>query len=214
MKHYKKIDKTFLNDCGYETKHNKNEYIVIHYTAGANDSAEAVAKYFVNLRKRNFWVGDRFRYASAHFVVDEKSIFQCVDSKLTAWHCGDNKYIYSKGGSLFGKCTNYNSVGIEMCKQLDKLNFATIENSIHLTKRLMKKYKINAKNVIRHYDVSGKHCPAKMIDDTIEYKNNWNIFKKCIALSDNFEIKIENDGTCLKREIGKTKWIKIGQFKN
>ncbi len=208
MKHYKKIDKSYLNDAGHELRHNKNEYIVIHYTAGANDTAEAVAKYFSTINK------NKTRYASAHFVVDNKSVFQCVDSKLTAWHCGGNKYIYSTGGALFGKCTNYNSVGIEMCKQLNTLDFNTIENAIHLTRRLMKKYKISAKNVIRHYDVTGKHCPAKMIDDTADYKNNWSLFKKCVALADTYEIKIDKDGTLFKRAVNSTKWVKMGQFKN
>lgn len=211
MKHYKKIDKSYLNDCGYENKHSTNKYIVIHYTAGANDSAESVAKYFINLRKNHY---PNNRYASAHFVVDEKNVFNCVDSKLTAWHCGGDKYKYSNGGSLFGKCTNYNSVGIEMCKQLNKLNYPTIENTIHLTKRIMKKYKIPVKNVIRHYDVTGKHCPAKMIDDTPNRKNNWDLFKKCVGLSEDYEIKIDSVGNCYKKAITGVKWIKIGQFKD
>ena len=44
-----------------------------------------------------------------------------------------------------------------------------IENTIELTKELMKKYNIPIQNVIRHYDVTGKNCPAPFV----EYPNRW-----------------------------------------
>lgn len=209
MKHYKSINKSYLNDAGHEQRHNKNEYIVIHYTAGANDTAEAVAQYF-----RNIWKS-KSRYASAHFVVDDKSVFKCVDTSFTAWHCGGDKYKYSNGGKLYGKCSNYNSIGIEMCKQLNTLDYLTLENTIALCKDLVKKYGIPTKNIVRHYDVTGKHCPAKMIDDNEAYKNNWSIFKKAIATGDKFYITIDKNGNCYKRERhGNNNLIKIGQFKS
>lgn len=211
MKKYKKIMKTYLNDCGYETKRKPIEYIVIHYTAGANDTAEAVNKYFVNLCKQGYPNG---RYASAHYIVDEKSIFKAVQTRYSAWHCGDAKYKYSTGGKLYGKCNNYNSIGIEMCKQLDKINYDTLENTIYLTRRLMQKFKIDSAHIIRHYDVSGKHCPAKMIDDTDVYKNNWALFKKACGLSNEYKIKIDKNGNMFKSKTDITKWVKMGQFKN
>ena len=211
MKHYKKTNKSFLNDCGYETKRNPIEYIVIHYTAGANDTAEAVNKYFVNLRKQGYPNG---RYASAHYIVDESNVFKAVQTRFTAWHCGGEKYKYSTGGKLYGKCTNYNSIGIEMCKQLTHINYATLENTIYLVRRLMPKFNIDTAHIIRHYDVTGKHCPAKMIDDTEAYKNNWLLFKKACAVPANTQIKIDSDGTLYKKATTATKWVKIGQFKD
>lgn len=209
MIHYKKIAKSYLNDAGFEyRKNNKIEYLVIHYTAGANDSAEAVARYFKQINK------DKSRYASSHYIVDDKSCFQCVEDKYAAWHCGGDKYKYSTGGSLYGKCTNLNSLGIEMCKCLNKLDYDTLKNCIAIGKKLIAKYNIKDDHVIRHYDVTGKHCPALMIDDNPDYKNNWKLLHKALTSGSDNVIEIKKDGTIYKKKRGEGyKWIKLGQFK-
>ena len=38
-----------------------------------------------------------------------------MSDSLAAWSVGGNKYPGTKGGSVYGKCTNYNSINIEMC---------------------------------------------------------------------------------------------------
>ena len=48
---------------------------------------------------------------------------------------------------------------------------ATIENCVELTVKLMKKYKIPSSHVVRHFDVTGKPCPAYYVN-----KNAWNKF--------------------------------------
>lgn len=209
MDHYKSINKSYLNDAGYEVKRYRIEYLVIHYTAGDGDTAEAVARYFKNINK------DKSRYASAHYVVDKKSCFQCVEDKFTAWHCGGTKYKYSSGGSLYGQCTNYNSLGIEICNCLKKLDYDALENCIAIGKKLIAKYNIKKENVIRHYDVTGKHCPALMIDDKPDYKNNWKLLHKALTSGTDNVIKIEKDGSIFmkKRGVG-YKWKKLGQFKS
>jgi N-acetylmuramoyl-L-alanine amidase CwlA len=47
-----------------------------------------------------------------------------------------------------------------MCSDGGKIADATFENTVALTKSLMKKYSIPASNVVRHYDVCGKKCPG------------------------------------------------------
>ena len=42
---------------------------------------------------------------------------------------------------------------------------ATIQNALTLTRKLMKKYNIDKAHVIRHFDVTGKPCPAYWVDD-------------------------------------------------
>ena len=140
----------------------KIEYIVIHYTAGTNDTARANAKYFQS-----------FREASAHYFVDSKEIIQTVKDENAAWHCG------TQWGYKHPKCRNVNSVGIEICTLKDgKGNYsfapAAVRRAAELTAALMKKYGIPIGNVIRHYDVTGKVCPAPMVND----KNQWKAFLK------------------------------------
>lgn len=160
------INRTLMN--------NRNiEYIVIHYV-GAVSTAKANTDYFKSVN----------RQASAHYFVDDNSIWQCVEDKDSAWHCGGG--LQGLGGhKYYKKCLNSNSIGIEMCcyknanGTLD-ISDKTIENTIGLVKELMKKYSILADKVIRHYDVTGKKCPAPFVSD----ENRWNNFKsKLIASS-------------------------------
>ena len=129
----------------------KNKYIVIHYTASTG-SALNNTKYFKST----------YRGASANYFVDETSIYCCVKPTDVAWHCGDKAYSGTKH-PYYGKCTNSNSIGVEMCceKVNGKLhiNDKTITNVKKLVTWLMQEYNIKTENVIRHYDVSGKKCP-------------------------------------------------------
>ena len=124
----------------------KIQYIVIHYTAGTNDTAKANANYFRNAN----------RGASAHYFVDNNNIYQVVADKNVAWSVGKN---YGKN-NLFGIVTNNNSISIEMCGTNGAVSEKTFNNTVELTKTLMKKYNISSNNVYRHYDVCSKQCPG------------------------------------------------------
>lgn len=50
----------------------------------------------------------------------------------------------------------------------------TIAATVALTKELMKKYNIPEANVIRHYDVTGKICPAPYVNNSAA----WDDFKQ------------------------------------
>ena len=162
------------------------DYIVIHYTAGS--TSKAGAAYNNAVRFSNPSVG-----ASADFIVDDTTAVQYnPDIKNRyCWHCGDGKNPYSKGGSYYGKCTNANSIGIEVCCTNPKWKRTTPPNSpdwsfteavvnkaVDLTEYLMQTYNIPASNVIRHYDVSGKLCPG-VIGWNAESKSEakWQAFK-------------------------------------
>lgn len=139
------------------------KYIVVHYF-GALGSAKNTCAYFKNT----------YRGASAHYFVDNTSIWQCVLDEDISWHCGD-----SGVGTEKWKCTNSNSIGIETRPY--KLNpnhisaadtdwyfeEETEENLLDLVKMLMKKYNVPAENVIRHYDVTAKWCPRCWMGDDI-----------------------------------------------
>lgn len=135
----------------------KIKYIVIHYTSNDGDTDEANCNYY----------NGKNRKASAHYFVDDDSVSQSVPDNYVAWSVGGSKYNNCKatgGGSFYGKCTNANSLSIEICDDVRNGKVypsdATIENVLALTKALMKKYKIPASRVIRHFDVTGKSCPA------------------------------------------------------
>lgn len=142
------------------------KYIVIHYTANNGDTAKNNADYFAKNKNLS---------SSAHYFVDENCVWQSVKDADTAWHCGAKSYKHSY-------CRNDNSIGIELCSRKDGsgnyyFKEETIKNSADLTKNLMAKYNIPVTNVIRHYDVTGKLCPAPMVNDV----SLWNKFKEMIS---------------------------------
>ena len=154
------------------------KYLVYHYTANDGDTDEANAKYFHNNVVK----------ASAHRFVDDDSVTISVPDNYTAYHCGGG--LQGKNGHKFYKiCTNTNSIGIEMCdtKRNGKYEVTpkTRSNAIALGKELVKKYGIKKENVIRHYDVTGKNCPAYFVKD----EEAWIKFRNEIFESENKEFK-------------------------
>lgn len=153
------------------------KYIVIHYTANKGDTAANNISYFANNVAR----------ASAHYFVDEKYVYSSVPVKDTAWHCGGGRQGRA-GGSWLGKCTNSNSIGIEMClwDRNGNVRTGTISKTVELTKYLMDKYGIPADRVIRHWDVTGKECPKPFAGNNNAY---WNDFKNRLSNSEEIDMK-------------------------
>jgi N-acetyl-anhydromuramyl-L-alanine amidase AmpD len=155
-----KINKKLTKVNFKKGKNKKNKFIVIHYV-GAEGGAEANCKYFERF----------YRGASSHYFVGHAGeVWQCVEDKDVAWHCGALKYKHKE-------CRNSNSISVEMCCRKGASGWyfekATITSTIGLVKELMAKYNIPASNVIRHYDVTGKRCPEPYVRNTAD----WNSFK-------------------------------------
>ncbi len=116
--------------------------IVIHYTATLT-SARNNAIYF----SRNERQG-----SSAHYFVGDitDEIYQSVAEGDTAWHAGN-------------WLMNCRSVGIEVVSAGEDYSEVEAGKLAWLVQTLMKRYGISEGGVIRHYDVTGKICPAPYI---------------------------------------------------
>ena len=153
----------------YGSKRDKKNvtFIVIHYTGVKKDTAVGEASYFAHGNNRS---------AGAHFFVDRTgTVVKSIPMNLTAWSVGGKKYPNTKGGKFYGLCRNSNSVSIELCDIVDRL---PSDKQIKATKNLVKYIKKecpNVKYIIRHYDVTGKACPASMLGAA-----TWEDFKKKI----------------------------------
>lgn len=130
----------------------KIKYIVIHDTGNANPGANAASHY------RYFNSGNRS--SSADFFVDDTQTL-CINdySKYYTWHCGDGRGKYG--------ITNANSIGVEICINLDGNRHKAIDNTLVLVRELMAELNIPIERVVRHYDASRKKCPGSMSN------NNW-----------------------------------------
>lgn len=169
-----KIDIAARKNYGGKRTAKDIKYIVIHYTGNDGDSDEANARFF----------RENIRNASAHYFVDDDSVTQSVPEDFVAYSVGGEKYPScdrTGGGKWHGKCTNFNSISIELCdtKRNGKFDFTeeTLENAAELCRRQMKKYGIPIENVIRHFDVVGKICPAPFVND----EKAWEEFKERIV---------------------------------
>lgn len=135
------------------------QYIVVHYTANKGDTAKNNVDYFARAVTKS----------SAHYFVDENEVWQSVRDGDTAYHCGARTYKHPE-------CRNENSIGVEMCIWDSRGNIrpGTIKTAVSVVQQLMAAYGIPSDRVLRHYDVTGKNCPAPMVQNP----QLWEDFKK------------------------------------
>lgn len=184
------------------------KYIVIHYV-GALGGAEANCKYYASQ-----YIG-----ASAHYFVGfNGEIWQSVEDKNIAWHCGAKTYKHPE-------CRNTNSLGIELCvrnkgSQTDTsrdwyFEEATVREAKKLTKALMEQYGIKEDHVIRHYDVTGKICPNPYVYN--HTKHTWQDFKDSLVTAAEIKSGWVEDESGWKFYLGdtgnlvKNDWYKDGE---
>lgn len=166
-----KLYEILANPANYGRERNAGDikYLVVHYTGNDGDTAAANAQYYRNAEIR----------ASAHYFVDDYEVYCSVPDLTIAWAVGGKKWADCEktgGGKLYGAVTNTNSISIELCDTRGDGVYGaseeTLENAAGLARMLMEKYSIPLENVVRHFDVTGKHCPAYMMDEEA-----WNAFK-------------------------------------
>ena len=150
-------------------------YLVYHYTGNDGDKAANNAAYFQN----------NIVKASAHYFVDDTTVYLSVPELKVAWSVGGSKYANADktgGGTMYGIITNTNSLSIEMCDTIRngvyQASEATLANAVELGRELMAKYNIPIENVYRHFDVTGKHCPSYLVN-----AQKWAEFKKRLEVN-------------------------------
>ena len=166
------IKEQLANSGNYGGSRNASQirYLVYHYTGNDGDRAANNAKYFQN----------NIVKASAHYFVDDTTVWRSVPDLKVAWSVGGSKYANADktgGGTMYGVITNTNSISIEMCDTIRngvyQASEATLANAAALGRALMEKYDIPIENVYRHFDVTGKHCPSYLVN-----AQKWAEFKK------------------------------------
>ena len=120
--------------------------VVIHYTANPGTDALANRNYFEGLKDSHV------TKASSHFVIGlDGAIVQCIPSTEIAYASNER---------------NKDTISIECCIEDDtgKFNQATYDAAVHLTAWLVEHFQLETKDVIRHFDVTGKACPKYFVD--------------------------------------------------
>ncbi|MGM9550713.1 MAG: N-acetylmuramoyl-L-alanine amidase [Clostridia bacterium] len=152
------VNTEYIQNKNCTVKEGRNiSYVVMHYTGNSKDKAVNNAKYFKN----------NSLSSSAHYFVDDESIYQSVEIKNKAWHAGTN-------GTYYSLARNENSVGIEMCCENNyTVSEKTQSNAAFLCAEICKMIGIGKNEVdtfvIRHYDVTHKNCPAQWVSNEGEF---------------------------------------------
>ena len=149
-----KITEMFLTPNKYsrpQIKLEKVTKIAVHYVGNPKSTAKNNRDYFENLKDTHE------RYVSAHFIIGlDGEIIQCIP--LNEWSYCTNQ---ANGYSISIECCHPDSTG--------KFNAATEESLVELCAYLCKKFGLTADDVIRHYDVTGKHCPLWYVSHPEDY---------------------------------------------
>jgi N-acetylmuramoyl-L-alanine amidase len=117
------------------------KFIIFHYT-GMKKESEAIKK-LTNIQSE---VGCHY------FIKNNGDIVTLVPDLYVAWHAG--KSLWKNYKSL-----NKNSIGIEISNpghqhKYKKFSNKQISSLLRLSKFLIKKYKINSKNILGHSDIA------------------------------------------------------------
>ena len=150
-------------------KTNQIKFLIFHYTGMKTEKA-AINR-----------LTDIESKVSAHYLIKQNGeIITLVPDLYTAWHAG--KSVWKNYTSL-----NKDSIGIEIVnpghdinyKKISKIQLATL---VRLSKFLIKKYRINSKNILGHSDIAperkkdpGEKFPWKLLSKKkIGYWHNLN----------------------------------------
>ena len=132
----------------------------------------------------------KFSYGSAHVFCDMNGVVTSIPTDEVSWGCGDKNF---NGGqqkisaAIFGKRPNYHTVSVEICNNdVIKHSDADWEGAVANAKEWViaflkeKGLKVDVVGslhpqeitvvpkegdilILRHYDVSGKNCPAPFV---------------------------------------------------
>ena len=159
------IKKAFLTNHNRPALGNRSFYtirklkgIIAHWTANTGWGANAIAN-------RNYF-NTTTRKASAHYIVDDHSIVQCLPDSEVGYHVGAKSYKPIGMAIKEGRLTpNFFTIGFEMCVNMDGDWDKTYQNSVELAQYLLNKYNFTINELYRHYDITGKLCPKMMIEE-------------------------------------------------
>jgi len=140
------VDQQFIKKDGHSRtgkEMRRVRDIVIHYVGNPGSTAQANRDYFDSSKST----------VSSHFVVGlQGEVIQCVPLNEKSSASNDR---------------NKDTISIEVCHPSEngKFNDVTYARVIELTAWLCSEFGLDEKDVIRHYDITGKLCPLYYVEN-------------------------------------------------
>lgn len=120
--------------------------IVVHYMGDPDVSAERLALCFENNNANN---------VSSNYIVDPKQIIEVIFPGYMSY-CVSNH--------------NTHTINIECAHtKTGQFDLRTIIHLRQIVRKLMRDFNIPASRVVRHYDLTGKHCPMYYVTNPREW---------------------------------------------
>lgn len=155
----KDLAPTVAGTNGFGNKNQKRK-VTVHLTGNRGKGANA--KMHAKLQKTIY-------PASWHIQTDDKESIQSFEYSWQCYHAGD--------GAGDG---NKHSIGIEGCINVDGDYVKMIHNLAETVAIVVRDNGLDpVKDVVRHYDWSGKHCPSQIMDGW--YGITWAKFKQMVV---------------------------------
>ncbi|MBL7780670.1 MAG: N-acetylmuramoyl-L-alanine amidase [Saprospiraceae bacterium] len=154
--------------------------IVAHWTANEARGADARANW--NYFNQGSPGPRGPQAASAHYIVDDKGVIQCLPDTEVGFHVGDKPLGKYKPAGLAmmkgyrGLTPNYFTVGFEMCVNKDGDWNLTYQHSAYLAAELIYMHGLTINHLYRHFDITGKACPRPMLEQSA-----WDEFRAVVA---------------------------------
>ncbi|MBC7193913.1 N-acetylmuramoyl-L-alanine amidase [Marinobacter sp.] len=174
--------------------------LVIHWTANLSRGADATAN-------RNYFENHPENKVSAHYIVDDHQVVQCIPEDEMAYHVGAKVYrkrALQELGSYPNNCT----IGIETCVNADGDFKKTYQNLVELTASILKRHGWGTDRLWRHFDVTGKDCPKFFVTDATAKSYGfpgatagWEKFKRDVSI----ELKAR-EVLSMFRDVTKNHW--------
>lgn len=132
----------------------KVENIILHSIGNVNTTLKMCKKEIDNLSNEGNV------YFSLHYIIDkEGNILNCIPEDEISLSCRKidiNYYAIS--------------IGCIPCDESGKFSKKTIDSLVTLTSSLCKKYNLEKKNILRHYDITLKRCPMYYVDNCVMFE--------------------------------------------
>lgn len=148
--------------------------IEVHWVANPNATARQTRNWFQMLKS------GKYGYASTQFAVGlDGEIIQMIPEDEIAYSSGARAKDFKPGIiDRFGVRPYYWTISIE-CQHIDwagKMNAETVKSLMNLCVHLCEKYNLTAKDILLHYDITGKICHKWYVTNPKE----WDAFKDII----------------------------------
>lgn len=139
--------------------------IVIHYIGNPGTTAKQNRDYFQGLKEQS---GANTTSVSSHFIIGlEGEVLQCIPIDEKAFASNHR---------------NADTIAIECCHPKADGTFTeeTYASLVKLTAWLCTELHLTPKEVIRHYDVTGKNCPKMFVENEDAWKQFLKEVKKAM----------------------------------